>query len=53
MFSLSLHRDLFWGSWKNAAFIFTHNLTVMEGHCFERAKIEKLHSYYSKDENNV
>jgi len=29
------------------------NLTVMEGHCFARAKIEKLHSQYLKDEEDV
>lgn len=30
-----------------------HNLTVMEGHCFARAKIEKLRSQYLKDEKDV
>ena len=29
------------------------NLTVMEGHCFARAKIEKLRSQYLKDEEDV
>ncbi|KAJ8364881.1 hypothetical protein SKAU_G00137120 [Synaphobranchus kaupii] len=29
------------------------NLTVMEGHCFARAKIEKLRSQYLKDEKDV
>lgn len=29
------------------------NLTVMEGHCFARAKIEKLRSQYLKDEEEI
>ena len=29
------------------------NLTVMEGHCFTRAKIEKLRSQYLNDEKDV
>lgn len=29
------------------------NLTVMKGRCFSRAKIEKLHSQYLKDEKDI
>lgn len=44
---------MFWASWHNSLSFQRLNLTVMEGHCFARAKIEKLYSQYLRDEKDV